>query len=82
MFSHESTLSQEAMNKLIEKYRISNIHHCRAPSKGEYIFEPKPIEIAVTVGYLKVGFRLPFHPFFIWVIKKFWIQLAWLLSNS
>lgn len=47
-----------------------------------YMYNPKPREIAVTVGDLKVGFRIPLHLFFIWMIKKFWIQQAQLLSNN
>lgn len=74
MFSHESTLSQEFVDKLARKYGISNIYNCRAPWKEKYISDPKVRKIAITIAHLKEGFKLTLHPFFIWVTKKFWIQ--------
>lgn len=65
MFGHESTLSQDVVDILARKYGISNIYYYRALGRGEYMFDLGDREIAVMVGHLKVGFRLPFHPFFI-----------------
>lgn len=82
MLGHESTLSKMAIDKLAKNYGISDMSNCRAPRKEEYISNPKPREIVVTIVHLKGGFRLPFHPFFVWMIKKFWIQPNQFLPNS
>lgn len=35
IFAHKITLSQDVMNNLARKYRISNIYNYRVPSRGE-----------------------------------------------
>lgn len=74
MFGSESVLSQRVVNNLTKKYHIPDVYNCRAPERKEYMLDLKDKEIIILVAHLEAGMRFPLHPFFIWLIKRFYIQ--------
>lgn len=67
-FCSLSVLSQTIVDRVVKKYHILYIYFYQTPEDREFMSNPRPREIVISIIHLEFGIRFPFHKFFNWLI--------------